>query len=285
MVSAGVVAWWIFLSCAATLNIVIWSLTARTVARREPAMPVDAYARCRIQLALSAVYVLGCAFRSVVPVYDIPRLGLFDTWFSSVMVGRSVATAAELCFAAQWAVLFQAMAQATGSLTARIVSRLILPLILTAEICSWTAVLTTSNLGHIFENSLWGVTGALGVAAIVSIIPRCLAERRRAMVAWCVAGALYVVFMFSFDIPTYAARWEADQAAGKHYLTLAQGLHDVARHRVVSYRWDDWKTEVVWMSLYFSAAVWISISLVQARIPTTVLAREEAATERAPTPT
>jgi len=276
MVSAGVVAWWVFLSCAATLNIAIWSLTARTVALRQPGMPVDAYARCRIQLALSAVYVLGCAFRSVLPVYDIPRLGLFDTGFSSVMVGRSVATVAELAFAAQWAVMFQSMAHATGSLVARIVSRLILPLIVTAEVCSWTAVLTTSNLGHIFENSLWGVSGALGVAAIVSIIPRCVAERRRALVAWCVAGALYVTFMFSFDVPTYAARWAADQAAGKHYLTIAQGLQDVSQRRVVSYRWDDWKSEVIWMSLYFSAAVWISISLVQARIPTTALAREEA---------
>jgi hypothetical protein len=108
------------------------------------------------------------------------------------------------------------------------------------------------------------------------------------MVAWCAAGALYVAFMFSFDVPTYAARWAADQAAGKHYLTIAQGLQDVTHRRVVSYRWDDWKTEVVWMSLYFSAAVWISISLVHARIPTAVLARQGArllrTTERAPAP-
>jgi hypothetical protein len=90
--------------------------------------------------------------------------------------------------------------------------------------------------------------------------------------------------MFSFDVPTYASRWAADQAAGKHYLTIGQGLEDVAHRRVVSYRWDDWKTEVVWMSLYFSAAVWISISLVQARIPTAVLAREEARLLRARRP-
>ncbi len=281
MVSAGVVGWWFFLCGAAALNIAAWCLTANTVARRQPGIPVDALARCRIQLILSAVYVLGCAFRSVLPVYDIPRLGLFDTWLSSVLVGRSVATIAELSFAAQWAVMLDATAQSTGSLVARIVSRLIMPLIATAEICSWTAVLTTSNLGHIFENSLWGVSGALGVAAIVSIIPRCAAERRLAMVAWCVAGALYVTFMFGFDVPTYATRWAADQAAGKHYLTISQGLEDVAHRRVVSYRWDDWKTEVVWMSLYFSAAVWISISLVHARIPTTVLAREEARLLRA----
>ena len=238
-------------------------------------MPVDAFARCKIQLALSAVYVLGCAYRSVFPVYDIPRLCLFDTWFSSVLVGRSVATVAELAFAAQWAVMLNAAAQSTGSVTARVVARAIMPLIATAEICCWAAVITTSNLGHILENSLWGISGALGVAAIIAIIPRCAAERRRAMLAWCIAGALYVAFMFTFDVPTYAARWDADRAAGKHYLTLAQGLQDLT-HRHVSYRWDDWKSEVVWMSLYFTAAVWISISLVQARIPASTVHDEEA---------
>jgi hypothetical protein len=136
-----------FLCGAATVNIVAWSLTANSVARRQHGIPVDALAQYKIQLALSGLYVLGCAFRSVLPVYDIPRLGLFDTFFSSVMVGRSVATVAELAFAAQWAVMLHTTAESTYSATARIVSKLIMPLILTAEICSWTAVLTTSTSG------------------------------------------------------------------------------------------------------------------------------------------
>jgi hypothetical protein len=38
-------------------------------------------------------------------------------------------------------------------------------------------------------------------------------------------------------------------------------MHDVATRWVVSYRWADWKSEVTWMSLYFSVGVWVSISL------------------------
>jgi hypothetical protein len=276
VISAGVVAWWLFMCGAAALNIAAWSLTAASLGRRQAALSVETFALCRIQLALSGAYVLGCAFRSVLPVYDIPRLCLFDTWLSSVIVGRSVATFAELCFAAQWAVMLHATARSTGSAFAGIVSRIIVPLIVAAEICSWYAVLTTSNLGHIAENSLWGISAAFGVAAIAAIIPRCALARRPAMIAWCVAGALYVVFMFRFDVPTYAARWMADQAAGKHYLTVAEGLADVSHRRVVSYRWDDWKSEVLWMSLYFSAAVWISISLIQARVPAANSANERA---------
>jgi hypothetical protein len=34
----------------------------------------------------------------------------------------------------------------------------------------------------------------------------------------------------------------------------------------VSHRWQDWKSEVAWMSLYFSVAVWISISLVHVSV-------------------
>jgi hypothetical protein len=43
--------------------------------------------------------------------------------------------------------------------------------------------------------------------------------------------------MFRFDVPTYAARWMADQAAGKHYSTIAEGLADVSHRRSEGARW------------------------------------------------
>jgi len=119
VMSSPVVAWWVFLCVIATVNIAAWSLAARNLGRRQAVMSVEAQAACRIQIALSAVYVFGCAFRSVFPVYDIPRLGLFDTWLSSVAVGRSVATVAELCFVAQWAVVLHATATSADGRTMR----------------------------------------------------------------------------------------------------------------------------------------------------------------------
>ena len=96
MMSPGVVAWWWFLCAVGVLNITAWSLSAAALRRRQTRLPSESYPACRLQLALSAVYVFGCAFRSVLPVYDVPRLCLFNTWLSSVIVGRSVATLAEL---------------------------------------------------------------------------------------------------------------------------------------------------------------------------------------------
>jgi hypothetical protein len=273
VVSAGVASWWLFLCMVAALNVAMWSRTALELQRRKPTLPVQLFAASRIQLILSGVYVFGCAFRSVLPVYDIPRLCLFDTWLSDVAVGRSVATVAELAFASQWAVLLYATASAANSMFAKTVAYILVPLIATAEVCSWYAVLTTSNLGHVAENSTWAISAALVIAAMLAILPRCETPRRRVLFAWCMAGMAYVAFMIRFDVPTYWARHVADEAAGRHFLTIAEGLADVSHHRVVSYSWQDWHTEIVWMTLYFSLAVWLSISLINVRVP--VMRRED----------
>lgn len=225
-------------------------------------MSEQSYIACRRQAVLAAVYVFGCAFRSVLPVYDIPRICLFDTWLSSAFIGRSVATVAELCFVAQWALLVHEASRLTDSPLLRGVARLILPLIVVAEICSWYSVLTTSNAGHIIEETLWGVSATLTVVSLASFQPRCPKTWRPALAAAVMLGTAYALYMFLVDVPMYWARWVADQANGRGYLTIAQGFTDMFERRVVSHRWEDWKSEVVWMSLYFSVAVWISISLI-----------------------
>jgi hypothetical protein len=267
VLSSGVALWWFSLCSIAALNVAFWSQAAEVLEHRRPGLSVGAFAAGRIQLLLSAVYVFGCAFRCVLPVYDIQRICLFDTWLSSVVVGRSVATVAELSFAAQWALLLYATATAAEHVFARTVAWAVVPLIATAEVCSWYAVLTKVNLAHVAENSIWALTASLVIIAILAILPRCEASRRRVLFASCMVGMTYVAFMLLFDIPTYWGRHLADEALGRHYLTLAQGLADVSHHRVVSYRWEDWRTEIVWMTAYFSIGVWFSISLINARVP------------------
>jgi hypothetical protein len=198
------------------------------------------------------------------PVFDGHRLCLFNTFLSSALVGRTVATCAELCFAAQWAVMLRETSRATGSTFGRFAALAVVPLIAVAEVCSWYSVLTTSNIGHVAEESIWGLSGALLVAGMVAIWPRCTRSLRPLLLAWCIAGTAYVAFMFLVDVPMYWSRWIADSANGRHYMSIAQGVHDAAVRRIVSYRWQDWKSEVVWMSLYFSVAVWLSIALVHA---------------------
>jgi hypothetical protein len=270
--SKTVVYWWMILCAIGAINIFVWSLAAAALKKRQTLLPPETYAASRLQLALSAAYVFGCAFRSFLPVFDVPRITLFNTWLNSVVVGRSVATIAELCFVAQWALLLRESSRATGAVTAKIVSRVVFPLIVIAEVCSWYSVLTTANIGHVIEESLWGLSAALLAISMIGIWPRCPKNWRPALVVGCAAAVGYVAYMFLVDVPMYWSRWVADEASGRQYLSIWNGFVDVSERRVVSHRWEDWKSEVIWMSLYFSVAVWLSISLVRASERCTSLA-------------
>lgn len=269
--TADVFSWWFFLCAVAGLNILAWLWSAAALNRRQGLLSAEAYGWRRWQLLLSAGYVFGCAYRSFLPVFDVPRLCLFDSWLSSVIVGRSVATIAELCFVTQWALMLREASQATRSTLGRLTSGIIVPLIVVAETCSWYAVLTTVNLGHVIEESLWGVSAALLVVGLLSVWPRSAVAQRPLLALWCVAGVGYVLYMFGVDVPMYWTRWLADEAHGRQYMSLAQGVLDASSRWVVSHRWNDWHSEMVWMSLYFSVAVWLSIALIH--VPTPAPAR------------
>jgi hypothetical protein len=262
--SHAVVWWHTSLRAIAVLNVALWSLAAVAVTRQDALNDVGT--DVALQLLLSAVYVAGCAFRSVLPVFDIPRLVLVDSRLSSVLVGRSVATVAELCFAAQWALILHRIALLSGRPMLQAVSLVVVPLIVLAEACSWYAVLTTEQRAHAVENSLWGLSAALMVAGMLVIGPHRLAALHPPMIAWCVAGAAYVAFIFVYDVPMYWSRWLADQANGRKYFSIVGGLVDVCRRWKVSYRWEDWRSEIAWMSLYFTFGVWSSIWLVYASL-------------------
>jgi hypothetical protein len=262
--SSGVVVWWMSLYGVSLLNICGWRLAAAALVRRQALVPPDVYLLQRRQLLLAAVYVFGCAFRSILPRADVQRIGLFDTWVSSVVVGRSVATVAELCFTAQWALLLHKIAEDAGACFWMRVARMLVPLIAVAQICSWTAVLTTSYLGNAFEESIWALAGTLVIVGFLALRSRTAAAYRPFVTAGLVLGVAYVTFMCTVDIPMYVARWLADEARGRVYLSLGQGLWDVGSRWTVTYAWEAWQTEIPWMSLYFSVGVWCSIALVHA---------------------
>jgi hypothetical protein len=260
--SGGVLVWWTALCAVSVFNVCGWHLSAAAVARRKGTSDPAVHRLQRWQLVLSAVFVLGCGFRSILPRADVQRIGLFDSWLSSVAVGRSVATVAELCFMAQWALLLHKLAEDAGSRLGVVVSRLALPLIAVAELCSWYAVLTTFYFGNVLEESIWALTASLLIVTGLALWSRCSAPCRPFLAAALALGVAYVAFMCAVDVPMYVARWQADQASGRAYLSLAEGFRDVCFRRTVTMQWEEWRPEIPWMSLYFSVGVWCSIALV-----------------------
>src|SRR5579872_3061619 len=146
--------WWGLLTLVSGANIALWFLLYRQF--HSQAGDLD-HSGIGLMLFLCAAYVFGCAFRSVLPRADVQRICLFDTFLSSVVIGRSVATVAEICFAAQWVIILRELGGVSGAETALNVSLVIVPLIMIAECCSWYAVLTTNYLGNAIENSIWAV--------------------------------------------------------------------------------------------------------------------------------
>ena len=150
--------WWSGMTAVSLFNLGAWLVTRRRVL----ALP-DVSPERRRMLLLAGIYVFICAFRAVLPRADVQRICLFDTWFSTVLVGRSVATVAELAFMMQWALLLRTVGANVGSSFAVRAGRIVVPAIVFAECCSWYAVITTNYVGNTFEESTWLVSWVLAL--------------------------------------------------------------------------------------------------------------------------
>ncbi len=270
--SNPVAIWWSFLIVVSAANISLWLLLRSRFRQTLPDWRTGAFGIEPLML-LSAAYVFGCAFRSVLPRADVQRICLFDTWLSSVFVGRSVATVAEICFALQWAIVLRELANVTNSDTARNISKAIVPLIMLAECCSWYAVITTNYLGNVLENSLWTATFLLIAMALSLLLTRFHGVAQFAIAATAAGIGGYVVFMCAVDVPVDFVRWQADLTSGREFLGLLSGLHDAATRWIVAHDIARWKGEIPWMSLYFSDAVWASLLLASFKLVTQFLPR------------
>ncbi|WP_456670922.1 hypothetical protein [Bradyrhizobium sp. USDA 3240] len=258
--SNPVVRWWGFLSLVSAANIAIWFALYRQF-HEQSSGSFSNTSGIGLMLLLCAAYVFGCAFRSVLPRADVQRICLFDTWLSSVVVGRTVATVAEVCFAAQWAIILYQLGTMTGAETTINIAWIIVPLIVIAECFSWYAVLTTHYLCNAIENSIWAVVFFLVGIALCRLLPEFHGPVRWALIVAIVGIAAFLAFLMTVDVPMYLNRWRANLAAGGTLLHPLEGLRDVSRRWVVTHDIAEWREEIAWMSLYFSMAVWSSLAL------------------------
>ncbi|WP_245283788.1 hypothetical protein [Bradyrhizobium sp. URHD0069] len=258
--SNPVARWWGLLTLVSGVNIAVWFVLYRQL-HQQPAGSIGGTSGIELMLLLSAAYVFGCAFRSLLPRADVQRICLFDTWLSSVVVGRSVATVAEIAFAAQWAIILHQLGMMTEADTTLNAAWVILPLIIIAECFSWYAVLTTNYLYNAIENSLWAVAFFVIGIGLCRLLPEFDGLVRVALVVAITGIASYLAFLMTIDVPMYLSRWRTEVGDGSALLSPLEGLRDVSTRWVVTHDLAEWKDEILWMSLYFSAAVWASLAL------------------------
>ena len=252
--------WWSLLTLVSAINIAGWVLLYHYLQKPQTSS-FGKMSGMELMLLLCAAYVFGCAFRSFLPRADVQRICLFDTWLSNVMTGRSVATVAEVCFAAQWAIFLHQLGTMTGAGTAVSAAWVIVPLILVAECFSWHAVLTRNYLGHAIENSIWAVAFFIVAVGLCRLLPEFGGAFCVGLVVAIIGIGGYLAFLATVDVPMYLVRWRAEVANGSQTLSHLEGLRDVTLRWVVTHDIAEWKDEIAWMSLYFSAAVWASLAL------------------------
>ena len=237
-----VAVWWMILSSIAVVNLLFMSWT--WVYRYGHSTRKNLHKLWNENeniIYFCAIYVVVCAFRSIFIRADVQRICLFDTWFSSVFVGRSVATVAELSFIVQWSIVLYFLGKETNTKVAIKISRLILVLITMAECFSWYAVIRTHYLGNAIEESLWGVSYSLITIAIITLLPKLKGPLKMAGILSVIGCILYVAFMATVDVPMYITRLIADNAANKPLLNLFSGLYDLNTRWIVTHDIKEWK--------------------------------------------
>ena len=266
----AVLVWWLLLCAIALLNISLWWQCRPSPALVESGdvitLRIEAYVAR--QWTLSGIYTFVCAFRSFFPKIDLERYVLWDNCLSSIFLGRSAATVAEISFAAQIALFLQFVLEHTNggmgdvpSTFVRCVIWICVPVLSLAQCFCWYSVLTLNHLGHAIEDSLWAAVPALAGLSSFLMIPFVNSESMQKLLAYGCAGVIvHVMFMTIIDVPMYIRRWNErrrrDDKGG--YLSLSKGLPDALSRRVAVKTWAFWREEVPWLTLYFSLGVWLS---------------------------
>lgn len=248
----AVLMWWASLSTLGIINIGLWFYLNRKELKSG---------ETNLMIWLCFIYVIVCFYRSALPRADVQRMMLFDTWFSSVFLGRSAATIAELAFVAQWAILLNKLSDIYRLPIVRSLAIILVPLIAIAEVFSWYGVILGFNMAHAYEESLWAVTFLIVIVAFGYLIPHVDQKLKKIFTFVILGCSAYVAFMVLIDIPMYYTRHLADLEAGKTYPDFWQGIKEVNYKRIISWDYQLWKDEIPWMTGYFSLCVYSSLGI------------------------
>ena len=237
------------------------------------------------------IYSICCAFRSILPRLDVERVCMYDTWLSYIAIGRTVAFIAEVSFAYQLSSIlselslglikeyekYQCIKDTEKGLffIHKVISQIQFWMLVIANLFCWTSVITTNQIFHAIEESLWMLSALLLFISYSFIrfkannlqqnypkfqIPNDILNLFYVILF---LTPIYILFMIFFDIPMYYHRWLLDESIDRKYLDFISGVFDSFQCREVTKSFDFWKNEMPWMSGYFSVAVWISIWLMR----------------------
>jgi len=262
--------WWVLLTLGSLTNVLLLLIRLANVGK-------DPYARKMTYC--SAMFVVACAVRSIWPRVDVERICFWDSRISVTFVGRTLATAAEICFGAQFSMTTAVLADEARFHKIRKMSDVFFWAICVAQCCCWLGITTQRQIWHGIEESIWAMTFAgIGISfAILYLNLHRKSKRTGCDLGLFEAGELgyakrvlvfgtpmcvaYVIFMVLVDVPMYLNRYAADQARGASYLWVSDGVLSSMSCDRVSKSMTDWAPEMPWMTGYFLGATAVSLWL------------------------
>ena len=247
------ILWWRLLSSIAVINLLVWALTVVPLSNNVPYLSWH--------IILSGIYTAVCAFRSFVPRIDLERYCLIDSMVSSMVVGRSAATVAEISFAVQIGLLLHEAGFLAGLEWVQALTIPVIALLTIAQCFCWCGITTLNNVYHAIEESIWAITFIMVGIGLGMCAPKMEGIWQTMGYAAAVLCLAYVIFMVVVDVPMYLKRWKLGKESGEKLMGFGEGFADAWSRRIVTRDWKIWKPEVAWLTGYFSCAVWVSLAI------------------------
>lgn len=263
--------WWGVMVAIAIFNVGLYGYVVLHQGGQGESASIRLYMRRMKWLAIP--FVVECAWRSIFPSVYNTRQVFWDTPLNAILVDRALAALGEVVWVTQIAMALAVVSKDVERQpnAVRGAGACMVLLAVTGECFSFAGTFTTNALFEIFEASCW--TGLFAVGAVcgaylychVRKLPRATANTAQNFtLVMGIQGLIYCPYMLISNIPMYEKRYRSDQANHTHYLPWKQGLHDAMTRRVETHAWSKWQSEWLWMTIYFSLAVWSSILMLWA---------------------
>lgn len=205
------------------------------------------YSNWDVKNLCCVAYVFSCFFRACFPVIYNERVSLLSGILNTAFIGRLIANLGEIACGFQMYYYFQEQ----DHVFIKCVSSVIPIIVALSNTCCWIALLTMNYFYNIIEELGWTLIGLI-VTLFYSIM--CLENEAYQKHVMC--SLLYTIYMLSFDVPLQMSHYEKNK--GQKQVTVWQGVQTSFR-TVVNSDLPQWRSEMVWQSLYFVVASYIMI--------------------------
>src|SRR5262249_40294738 len=145
--------------------------------------------------------------RSLFPRVDLERVCLWDTWLSAILIGRTVATIAELCFAIQCGLFVQRGSEFAGMPLLPGAAHALRPLAILDEVVCWYSVLSLNHIGHAIEESLWALMMMILSAGFAAAALTAAGSLRLMLIAAFLVYGVGAALTIAVDVRMYIQRW------------------------------------------------------------------------------